>query len=96
MTKVEYFILEEAMSQPGKYIIRPNFDTFPEIRTSGSYSVLLARLMNLTYAHYLRFCRDAVGAELVGKNTLYPVAYFADNATVRAFVRLLINKDSRE
>lgn len=90
MTKVEYFVLEESPSRPGKYTIRLNFDKFPsQLSTSGSFNLLPARLLNLSYAQYLRFCRDIVGGEIVGKNTIYPVVYFNKTMTTNAFVRLL-------
>ena len=89
MTKVEYFTLEESMSRPGKYTLRINFDKLPPMTTEGSYNILPARLLNLTYAQYLRFCRDIVGGEIGGKRTVYPVAYFTKSMTTNAFVRLL-------
>ena len=90
MTKVEYFVLEESPYRPGKYTIYLNFDKFPsQLRTSGSFNLLPARLLNLSYAQYLRFCRDIVGGEISGKNTIYPVAYFNKTMTTNAFVRLL-------
>ena len=90
MTKVEYFVLEESPSRPGKYTIRLNFDKFPsQLSTSGSFNLLPARLLNLSYAQYLRFCRDIVGGEIAGKNTIYPIVYFNKTMTTNAFVRLL-------
>lgn len=89
MTKVEYFLLEESISRPGKYILRLNFDKLPPMTTEGSFNILPARLLNLTYAQYLRFCRDIVGGEIGGKHSIYPVAYFTKSMTTNAFVRLL-------
>ena len=90
MTKIEYFVLDEAVSRPGKYMIKLNVENFPSVlSTNGSFNILPARLLNLSYAQYLRFCRDIVGGEIVGKNTLYPVAYFDKTMTTNAFVRLL-------
>jgi hypothetical protein len=89
MTKVEYFKLEESPYRPGKYIISINFDKLPPMYTSGSYNILFARLMGLSYAQYLRFCRDMLGADLTGKKHIYPVAYFAKTVNTVAFVRLL-------
>ena len=90
MTKVEYFVLEESPSRPGKYTIRLNFDKFPsQLSTSGSFNLLPARLLNLSYAQYLRFCRDLVAGEIAGKNTIYPIVYFNKTMTTNAFVRLL-------
>lgn len=89
MIKVEYFTLEESPYRPGRYTIRINFDKLPHMTTTGSYNLLFARLMNLSYAQYLRMCRDLLCAEIVGKNSVYPVAYFVKNIHVVAFVRLL-------
>lgn len=90
MTKVEYFTLEESPYRPGKYTIRINFDKFPsQLSTTGSFNLLPARLLNLSYAQYLRFCRDIVGGEIVGKKSAYPIAYFDKTMTTNAFVRLL-------
>ena len=90
MTKVEYFVLEESPYRPGKYTIRLDFDKFPsQLSTNGSFNLLPARLLNLSYAQYLRFCRDIVGGEIAGKNAGYPVAYFNKTITTNAFVRLL-------
>ena len=89
MIKVEYFYLDESPNQPGKYILRVDFDKLPPIHTKGSFNILPARLLNLSYAQYLRFCRDVVGGEIIGKNTMYPIAYFNKSMTTNAFVRLL-------
>ena len=89
MIKINYFYLDESPYQPGKYMIRIDFDKMPEMTTSGSYNILFARLMNLSYAQYLRFCRDTLGATIVGKRCMYPVPYFAKNAYSVGLVRLL-------
>ena len=93
MTKVKVFYRDESASYPGKYLIRANLDAFHLDCTEGSFNVIQARLFNLTYANYLRMCRDCFGAEIIGKNSKYPVAYFKrskeldaliDNLNVRA------------
>ena len=89
MTNVKYFILEECISHPGKYIIRPDFSKLPKMSTEGSFNLLPARLLNLSYAQYLRFCRDIVGGELSGKRNVYPIVLFEKNAKTNMFVRLL-------
>ena len=76
MKKVKCFMRDESASQPGKYIIRPIHENFFLESTEGSFSVIGARLMGLTYANYLRMCRDGYGAEIIGKNSTYPIAYF--------------------
>ena len=47
-------------------------DKLPLKYTRGSYAILAARVMNLTYANYCRMCRDLYGAEIIGKNSYYP------------------------
>lgn len=76
MNKVKVFYRDESASYPGKYIIRADLDKFHLDYTEGSYNVIGARLMGLTYAQYLRMCRDCFGAEIIGKGAKYPVAYF--------------------
>ncbi len=90
MTK--YFYLEESPYQPGKYRIAINFDTLPGIRTIGSYNLLPARLLGLSYADYLRYCRDVYKAEIIGKKNMYPVAYFKDNMAAGDLIRSLNNR----
>ena len=76
MKKVKCFVRDESASQPGKYIIRPVHENFHLDSTEGSFNVICARLMGLSYAQYLRMCRDCFGAEIIGKDSPYPVAYF--------------------
>ena len=89
MIKKEYFRIEESPTRPGKYTIAPVFENLPPMHTSGSFNLLAARVMGLSYPQYLRFCRDMVGGEIVGKNHLYPIAYFNKTVNLVAFVRLL-------
>ena len=76
MKKVKVFYRDESASHPGKYLIRANLDEFHLYSTKGSFHVIGARLMGLTYAQYLRMCRDCFGAEIVGKGSIFPVPYF--------------------
>jgi hypothetical protein len=88
----KYFYLEESPYHPGKYRVAINFDTLPGIRTIGSYNLLPARLLGLSYADYLRYCRDVYKAEIIGKNNMYPVAYFKDNMAAGDLIRSLNNR----
>ena len=76
MKKIKIFYHDESVSFPGKYMIRADFEKFYLDYTGGSYNIIGARLMGLTYANYLRMCRDCFCAEIIGKGSLYPVAYF--------------------
>lgn len=89
MTKVKCFIKDESATHPGKWIIRPIFENFHLDSTSGSFNVICARLVGLTYAQYLRMCRDCFGAEIIGKGSMYPVAYFKRSTELDALVEFL-------
>ena len=86
MTKVKCFIRDESASHPGKWIVRPILDNFHLDSTSGSFNVICARLFNLDYPQYLRMCRDCFGAEIIGKNSMYPVAYFKRSKELDALI----------
>lgn len=76
MKKEKIFYRDESATQPGKYMIRADLDKFHLDSTDGSFNVIGARLMGLTYAQYLRMCRDEFGAEIIGKGNLYPYPVF--------------------
>lgn len=76
MKTVKVFFRDESATQPGKYMIRADFEKFHLNFTEGSYNIIGARLMGLTYAQYLRMCRDIYGAEIIGKGSLYPYPVF--------------------
>lgn len=76
MKKVKCFTREESMAYPGKYIIRPVYENFHLNHTEGSFNIICARLFSISYADYLRMCRDCFGAEIIGKGSKYPIAYF--------------------
>lgn len=86
MTKVKCFIRDESASHPGKWIVRPVSDNFHLNSTSGSFNVICARLFNLDYPQYLRMCRDCFDAEIIGKNSMYPVAYFKRSKELDALI----------
>ena len=86
----KYFYLEESPIYKNKYIIRLNHDKFLfPTGTSGSYNVFIARVLNLSYPDYLRYSRDRLGAELIGKQSRYVMAYYDKNQTTEAFIKLL-------
>jgi hypothetical protein len=76
MKTAKVFYRDESASYPGKYMIRADLEKFYLNFTEGSYNVIGARLMGLTYAQYLRMCRDIYGAEIIGKGSLYPYPVF--------------------
>jgi hypothetical protein len=76
MKRVKVFFRDESASQPGKYMIRADLEKFHLNSTDGTFNVIGARLMGLTYADYLRMCRDVYGAEIIGKGSMYPYPVF--------------------
>lgn len=87
---MNYFSIEESPVYKHKKVIRVNSDNLPFPNgIDGSFNLLPARLLNLSYADYLRYARDRLGAELVGKNKRYVNAYFEDTPELHALVRLL-------
>lgn len=89
----KYFTLETLPweEQRKHYTITPNFDLLPltKVPEGGSYNVLQARLMGFDWPTFLRFCRDYLGADVVGKGRYYPAIYFDNTERVRQYVRLL-------
>ena len=89
MIKTKCFTREESAAHPGKWMIRPIYENFHLDSTEGSFNLICARLMSLTYPQYLRMCRDCFGAEIIGKNSMYPVAYFKRSKELDALIELL-------
>ena len=46
----------------------------------------------LSYANYLRMCRDRYGADIIGKGSKYPVAFFEKNEKTNELVAILNSK----
>lgn len=76
MSKRIFKFESSPIMQNKKYIITIDTAAFNMHNTTGSFNIIAARLMGLSYPQYLRMCRDVFGATIVGKNTNYPVAYF--------------------
>ena len=86
MKKIKVFYRDESAMYPGKYMIRADLEKFYLGSAEGSYNIIQARLMGLTYAQYLRMCRDCFGAEIIGKDSKYPVAYFKPSKELDALI----------
>ena len=83
------FFFEESMAYPNKFFIKPNPSYLPKHMMGGSYAVLEARLMMLSWPDYLRLCRDVYGGELIGKGQLFVVSYFLDKNIARPLLNEL-------
>lgn len=89
MDNIVCFYIDETPTMPGYYVIRTNHEAFHLGPTVGSYNIIQARLFNISYADYLRLCRDDFGATLIGKNTYYPVPYFKNKLAAEAICKTL-------
>ena len=93
-----YFYVDERTNGDG-FLIRLDFSKFPNIYTTGSYNVLPAHLLGISYANYCRLCRDNFGAKVIGKNQLYPLVIFTSKAAalkVISFLNERIEKGVKE
>lgn len=89
LEKLKCFQVVESTDLPGLFYIEPIYINFHLISTRGNFNVICARLLNISYANYLRLCRDQMGATIIGKNSYYPIAYFKSKKIVEALVNLL-------
>lgn len=85
-----FFYLEKCTTFKQKYLIRLNYEGLPFPNgLNGSANVFVAHVLGLQYADYLRYCRDRLGAEIIGKNLRYPTPYFDNTKEVKMLVKLL-------
>ncbi|MDV3427015.1 MAG: hypothetical protein LIR50_07495 [Bacillota bacterium] len=67
----QYFLFRETSNKG--WTICPNYDLLGANYLRGSYFVLAARFMGISWPNWLRLCRNN-GARLYGKNSLYTTA----------------------
>ena len=87
--RTNYFAFEEANGN--RFLIKCNPELIPTFtgRIYGAPTVLASRLLGLSFPQYLRYCRDVLGAEVIGRGKLYPVIYFEKNPATTQLVKLL-------
>lgn len=88
----KYFYLEEIPTNEGFYAIRLNHENFPfKTPIEGSYNIIMARLCGLSYADFLRMCRDILGATLIGRygQTIFPYPLFKRSQKLEGFMKFL-------
>ena len=86
---IKVFYYDESPVNPPYGVLRVDVEKIPHGKMSGSWNILPARLLGINYADYLRFCRDVLNAQIVGKNTKYPIPYFRQSNETQQFIRLL-------
>lgn len=86
---MSYFYFEEDFNDKSKVTIRPNHAPLHLERTEGSFGIICARLMGLSYPNYLRLCRDRYGATIIGKNNYYPFVFFTKSEKANELLKIL-------
>lgn len=85
----EYFYLDESPIHQGWYCLRINNEEDWNVAGHGNFNILPARILGLGYDHYLEYCRDTLGARLLGRKCQIPYCLFKDNQATRDFVKFL-------
>lgn len=89
---MNYFEVFETFDN--KFMVSPNLDKLLVNCSRGSYRTLAARVMGLSYANYLRMCRDLYNGEISGKGSLYPIVKFANKSDVTKLISILNSRTS--
>ena len=85
-----YFTIIESARKKNHYMICGTQKLFDYIGVcKGSYQVIQARVMGLSYADYLRYLRDFHGAILMDTHKWYPAAYFKNKEDTYKILHLL-------
>lgn len=84
------FINTEGITTSQTRRVAFNDIVYQELKiTKGSYNVLMARLFGLSYANFLRMCRDMYGADLHGKQGGYITMTFKDTKNCDRLIKEL-------
>lgn len=90
----KYFYVSEPNCQDGTFRVLINHDALRLYKTTGSFGVICARVCGLSYANYLRVCRDRYGAKIIGRNKKYPYCIFPDKIQAIELANFLNSKAS--
>lgn len=87
----KYFSYEESPYKIGYYIIKLAHSNLRITGTIGSCNVIMARICNLSYAQFLRMCRDKYNATIIGKGSIYGMPYFSSEhlSDLKALIKVL-------
>lgn len=77
-----YFMIEENPIGRGFFLVWDH-NSNPRSIKSGSFGVIPARVLGISFAQYLRLCRDQFGATIIGKNSFYPTPFYKTKADAR-------------
>lgn len=89
---MKFVTVKESLYNNGKWLIFYELDKMPFTEPRHTFHILGARVLGLTYAEFLRMCRDWYGATIVGKNSLYPIPYFNSEQKAKELAEILNNR----
>ncbi len=89
---MKHLYIDENPFCKGTYLLFFKTNEFGWGKLPGHMGVLGARLLQISYPDYLRYCRDYYGAKIMGKKDLVPYLIFTDKKLVEKLGRIL---DSR-
>ena len=76
-----------------EYIIEISKDVYkPFLGTTGSFTVLYARILGLSYAAMLRYLQDYYNAKITGKDGIYCVVRFDNEEDCKRVCDLLSSR----
>ena len=86
---MKYFV-PDYFPWADQFAININEKVYEKIgKTTGSFNVLLARILGLSYADSLRYFRDHYNAKIMGKEGYYCIVRFDKEEDCRAACDLL-------
>ncbi len=83
-----FYFNSEYLEWHKKYILKFEDEDLNGLVNKGSYNVLGARLLNLSYPEYLRMCRDKYDGEIKGKQG-YSYVLFKDKSKLNELLNIL-------
>ena len=91
-----YFTAEKSPYSPkDEWVIMSTDLLIQHFPIHTAYSLLPCRALRLSYANYLRMCRDKYGARLSGKNHRFVVPYFPQKEYAQELVNELNKRLTR-
>lgn len=86
---MKFVTVKESAYNDGKWLIFYELDKMPFTAPHHTFHILGARILGLTYAEFLRMCRDWYDAIIVGKNSSYPIPYFNSKQKAKELAEVL-------
>jgi len=79
---MKHLYIDENPFYSGTYLLFFKTNEFGWGQIPGRSNILGARLLQISYPDYLRYCRDYYGAKIMGKKDKIPYLVFTDKKLV--------------